>query len=179
MPESTETKHCGQQNADYSIPNSTCIFSALRIAAIVNMDYSDLTYLAGLPSIYSVLEPTLVITLACVPVLRPLLGGQYSSQGTYRGSAPKQSNNATPKPTLRSRAMNKAGFRTIRECHSGDNSSHFQLAPLDREDKAQVSVNATEGSHGGSNASRLSRSSADTVMQCGITMTDGWDTKKS
>lgn len=49
------------------------------------MDYSDLTYLAALPSIYSVLEPALAITLACVPLLRPLFGGKYSVRGTRIG----------------------------------------------------------------------------------------------
>lgn len=97
----------------------TCIFSALRIAAVVNMDYADLTYLAGLPSIYSVIEPALIITLACVPVLRPLLGGDYSSRGTYRGSGPKKATDRNvPCQSFRLGTRKKTGFFTIDDVNS-------------------------------------------------------------
>ncbi|KAK9796602.1 putative Integral membrane protein [Seiridium cardinale] len=108
----------------------TCIFSALRIVAIVSMDYTDITYLAGLPSIYSILEPSFLIILACVPVLRPLLGGSYSSQGTYRGENVEQCNNTTQKRSLRARTMNKDGFLAIDDNKSDSHSSEYQLRPI-------------------------------------------------
>ncbi|KAI4592945.1 hypothetical protein KJ359_010197 [Pestalotiopsis sp. 9143b] len=102
----------------------TCIFSALRISAVVSMDYADLTYLAGLPSIYSVIEPALIITLACVPVLRPLLGGNYSSQGTYRGSGPRKSKDANvPLQSIRFCAKKRTGFLTIDDVNSNAEDS--------------------------------------------------------
>lgn len=49
------------------------------------MDYLDITY-SGIPfSLMTVVEPSLAVTLACVPLLRPLLGkgsSQYSANGT-------------------------------------------------------------------------------------------------
>lgn len=83
------------------------------------MDYADLTYLAGLPSIYSVIEPALIITLACVPVLRPLLGGDYSSRGTYRGSGPKKATDRNvPCQSFRLGTRKKTGFFTIDDVNS-------------------------------------------------------------
>lgn len=49
------------------------------------MDYEDLTY-SGIPFILmSIVEPSLAVSLACVPLLRPLVGranSRYSSTGT-------------------------------------------------------------------------------------------------
>lgn len=51
------------------------------------MDYLDITY-SGIPFLLmSVVEPSLAVTLACVPLLRPLLGAKdahYSATGTRR-----------------------------------------------------------------------------------------------
>lgn len=56
----------------------TCAIGALRIHYIVSMDCSGPTCLAVQPSVYPKLEPTIPITFACVPLLRPLFGGKYS-----------------------------------------------------------------------------------------------------
>lgn len=49
------------------------------------MDYLDITY-SGIPFfLMTVIEPSLAVTLACVPLLRPLLGkgsSRYSATGT-------------------------------------------------------------------------------------------------
>lgn len=56
------------------------------------MDYLDITY-SGIPfMLMSVVEPSLAVTLACVPLLRPILGkgdSRYTATGTrnYGGSA--------------------------------------------------------------------------------------------
>lgn len=59
--------------------------SVVRLAFLTTMDYLDITY-SGVPFILmSVVEPSLAVTLACVPLLRPLLGNhatRYSASGT-------------------------------------------------------------------------------------------------
>lgn len=63
----------------------TCIVGALRLQAIVTVDFNDYTYSIADAMTYSALEPALAIVLACVPTLRPLLPsrtGQSNSSVT-------------------------------------------------------------------------------------------------
>lgn len=116
--------------------NRTCVFSALRIRYIAQMDYADLTYGAGLPSIYSVLEPTLAITLACVPVLRPLLGGHYSANGTKLATPNTMRSGTMGSAKMTPRRQDTAGFQPMYD----DNSSEHQLQPLGSKNGASVSA---------------------------------------
>lgn len=64
---------------------STPIFSITRLVTLLQVDYSDITYSTPIPFIFSGLEPTLAVTLPCIPLLRPLLGqSKYSANGTAR-----------------------------------------------------------------------------------------------
>lgn len=45
---------------------------------------TDVTSTVLMPILWSALEPCLAITLACVPLLRPLLGGRHPSTGTAK-----------------------------------------------------------------------------------------------
>lgn len=150
--------------------NSTCVFSALRIQAIATLDYSDLTYLAGVPSIYSVLEPTLAITLACVPVLRPLLGGKYSKTGTRLARAAKASANTTSSPKKSPGVSLRKSSRADRfETLGGDTdddeaASDLQLQPIECKQHARVSAR----DHGRDEVS------ADAGSADGIVVTQGW-----
>ncbi|KAL9121350.1 MAG: hypothetical protein Q9187_002089 [Circinaria calcarea] len=49
-----------------------CIISILRITSILSISPSDITYTSFGTDIYSIIEPCLGITSACLPVLRPL-----------------------------------------------------------------------------------------------------------
>lgn len=57
--------------ADQSL-RSICIVSIVRIVAISKISYTDISYSLPLAFIWSMLEPTLGITIACIPVMRPL-----------------------------------------------------------------------------------------------------------
>lgn len=64
---------------------SAPIFSIARLVTLLQVDYNDITWSTPIPFIFSGLEPTLAITLPCVPLLRPLLGQtKYSPNGTAR-----------------------------------------------------------------------------------------------
>lgn len=67
------------------LANSTCVASVIRLAFLTSMDYLDVTY-TGTPFILmSLVEPSLAVTLACIPLLRPLFpkaNTRYSSTGT-------------------------------------------------------------------------------------------------
>lgn len=65
----------------------TCVVGALRLRAIVLVDFDDYTYSIADAMTYSALEPALAIVLACVPTLRPLLPYRNAqSSGPVRGS---------------------------------------------------------------------------------------------
>lgn len=117
------------------------------------MDYSDLTYLAVTPSVYSILEPTVAIILACVPLLRPLFGGKYSATGTRlrigkstmtsgRSGTTAGSSNAMSPRSLNPRIskFQKLDDVAIVEGDSGDDSSQIELRPAGPEYQAHVSA---------------------------------------
>ena len=49
------------------------VISALRIYALDATDYNDITYSAAYPLLWSFLEPAIGISVACGPLLRPLV----------------------------------------------------------------------------------------------------------
>lgn len=119
------------------------------------MNYADLTYLAVVPSIYSVIEPNIAITLGCVPLLRPLFGGQYSVKGTLirRGWSAGDTSGANSS-AARPRKTGRVGFQTLEgNVFQGDDaSSQVELQPMGSKNKAGVSarvVGAHEGGQGG------------------------------
>lgn len=60
----------------------TCIISGLCLKATTTIDYNDITFNVVRSQVFSALEPALGITLACIPVLRPLFRGKYSKART-------------------------------------------------------------------------------------------------
>lgn len=66
----------------------TPIFSIARLVTLLQVNYNDITYSTPIPFLFSGLEPTLAVTLPCIPLLRPLLGRtKYSPNGTARFGA--------------------------------------------------------------------------------------------
>jgi len=78
---------------------STMVISCLRIEALVSVSFTDITFTASYPTLYSFLEPGIGITVACGPLFRPLLkntrlgrhfirdGTQNSKKGTSGSAA--------------------------------------------------------------------------------------------
>ncbi|KAK8080947.1 hypothetical protein PG997_008765 [Apiospora hydei] len=81
----------------FSLGFLTCAVSAVRIHYLSSMDYTDLTFSMKYPNIFSGLEPSAAITLACIPLLRPLFrwSGGYSPTGTALD--PKSSSSSSSK----------------------------------------------------------------------------------
>ena len=76
------------------LPYSTMVMAILRIVTLSRINYNDFEYTGSAPLIYSILEPAIGISVACVPLMQPLfkgtwIGNKLSSQGS---SKPKRSN---------------------------------------------------------------------------------------
>ncbi|OCK85738.1 hypothetical protein K432DRAFT_286131 [Lepidopterella palustris CBS 459.81] len=56
-----------------------CIVSIIRLVTLVHLSYADITHSVPEALIWSMLEPAMGITLACLPIIRPLLGSSFSS----------------------------------------------------------------------------------------------------
>lgn len=52
----------------------TCIISINRLIYICDINTDDMTWSLGPAAIFSVLEPSMAVTLGCVPLMKPLLG---------------------------------------------------------------------------------------------------------
>ena len=63
-----------------------CVVSAIRLVTLVRIDMLDFPFTGPVAVMFSALEPCLLITAACVPLLRPLLGYRYSPNGTAKCS---------------------------------------------------------------------------------------------
>ncbi|AEO61109.1 hypothetical protein MYCTH_2113078 [Thermothelomyces thermophilus ATCC 42464] len=121
----------------------TCVVSAFRIAALSSIDYSDITFNVPTSLIFSGLEPSLVVTLACVPVLRLLLG---KIKGSISGS------------DLRSGQANSSGFVGSKNrsfAPLNDDSSQYQLRPVGPKHVAEAKAKAkTPSTWSGDNSDR-------------------------
>ncbi|PVI01621.1 hypothetical protein DM02DRAFT_627521 [Periconia macrospinosa] len=65
--------------AMFSLGGGICIISILRVIYVAKMDLTDFAYASVDLSIWSVLEPTLGIVNACLPVLRPIIARLMNS----------------------------------------------------------------------------------------------------
>lgn len=139
-------------------PHSTCVASALRIHAILNIDFTDITYSSAEAYVWSAVEPGLAITLACVPLLRPLLGGKHSKTGTALNTMPKSMISGT---SNRSKA-----FRRIQE-----DSSEYQLQPMEPNDAGHDTKDARVSVVGASDTSSVARVPSEAVGVNNLTRT--------
>lgn len=56
------------------------VLACLRVDALVKISTADVTYTDALPGVWTFLEPAVGITVACGPLLRPLITKTWLSQ---------------------------------------------------------------------------------------------------
>ena len=116
-----------------------CVVSAYRVSVLSTMDFADITYSIPLANIFSGLEPSLAVILACVPLMRPLLGKSVgSSAGQSRSAYPVSGRSDRGKPPTN-------------EFEPLDDESQYRLRPIGVKHQAEVTTYGTqsEGSDGG------------------------------
>lgn len=98
----------------------TCVVSAIRIHTLSSMNFADITYSIPPANIFSGLEPSVAVILACIPLLRPLLGrAKDSSDG------PSRYGSATPSKALELKSKDGGPFVPL-----SDDSSQYRLRPV-------------------------------------------------
>ncbi|PSR80899.1 hypothetical protein BD289DRAFT_340681, partial [Coniella lustricola] len=60
--------------ATFTMGFLTCIASIVRLVYLAKIDYNDVTYTSVVAVLMTAVEPSLAVMLACIPLLRPLLG---------------------------------------------------------------------------------------------------------
>jgi hypothetical protein len=119
----------------------TWVIAIYRQTLLPNLDFTNMTYDGVLATVLSGLEPAVAIVLACVPLLRPLLGRRknesqksgydYGSSGGS-GLYSKQVTRSASRP-----------FAELDDDHDDvDNSSEVQLQPI--KPVREVNISATE-----------------------------------
>jgi hypothetical protein len=94
------------------------------------MDFEDITFTIPKANIFSGIEPCLAIILACVPMMRPLLG---RSAATQYGSDKKPMNTASK--SAGPKRMSEDGFQRL-----NDDTSQLRLRPMGLQHHADTSV---------------------------------------
>ncbi|MCJ1381296.1 hypothetical protein MMC17_004406 [Xylographa soralifera] len=147
-----------------------CIISILRIVSIFSISFVDLTYTKVPTDIYSILEPSLGIICACLPILRPFFDRivpsslLHSHSATHRASHPafKAINTAVGARTYTKKSTADEGFLGLR----GD-AGLFGMEDVGR--KTTVVAGAKDNAGSGSTPSGLER---------GISVTREWEVER-
>ncbi|KAG8159866.1 hypothetical protein KVR01_010503 [Diaporthe batatas] len=58
----------------FSLGILTCVTGVVRIVCLTQMDFTDIPYSMTLANIFGGLEASMAVTLACIPLFRPLVG---------------------------------------------------------------------------------------------------------
>lgn len=74
--------------------------STVRLAEILKIDMNDFPYSGGIALMFSALEPCLLVTAACIPLLRPLVSRKKSTDegNSYATGNTRDRNEASSTP---------------------------------------------------------------------------------
>lgn len=120
-----------------------CIVSAVRLAEIIKIDMTDFPFSGGIALMFSALEPCLLVTAACIPLLRPLVSGNNSTAATG-GSSYARGNNGTGNTGSHSHSQStfrKGGFSELQD----DDGSTRQLRMAESKLGGGANVAAADG----------------------------------
>ncbi|KAH7126606.1 hypothetical protein B0J11DRAFT_281410 [Dendryphion nanum] len=98
-----------------------CIVSAIRLRTLLTLDYTDITYSVTSALIWSMLEPSIGITLACVPVLKNLFPQLFRTLRSSKQTGSGENSGGTS----RSAKKTNGGFQALDEypLQPGSNAS--------------------------------------------------------
>ena len=135
------------------------------------MDFQDITYSLPPANIFSGLEPSMAVILACIPLLRPLLGRTAYSSGTGGMSGDKKGR-STPSSALDSSKLaaedRKRPFEPL-----DDDSSQYRLRPFGPKHQAEAMAgNKAQSANSTTDSSDIEERA---VMDRSIKVKSQWD----
>lgn len=149
-----------------TVMTRTWIVSIYRQVLLPGLDFTDMTYDGVLVTLLSGVEPAVAIALACLPLLRPLLGRrklsakhsgyEYGSNGGSSGLYRKEGLRSGSRP-----------FDPLEDDHDdNDASSEVQLHPIKPVQDTMISA---------STESKSDRSMTTTTTSNGIAVEKRWE----
>ncbi|KAM0274945.1 hypothetical protein ACHAQH_007713 [Verticillium albo-atrum] len=107
----------------FSIGFATCAITIYRQATLPDLQFANMTHSGVVATLFSGLEPSVALSLACVPFLRPLFGKMF-------GSSQKGSSYANMKPKVDDyqKGSKRSETRDFEELQ--DDGSEIQLRPV-------------------------------------------------
>ncbi|KAJ0117714.1 integral membrane protein [Diaporthe amygdali] len=143
--------------AIFSLGFLTCITSAIRLVCLTQMDFTDIPYSMTLANIFSGLEPSMAVTLACIPLFRPLIGRCKYRNGIDRGF----------------RTSGREQFQPLGDESGGD---QLRLRPLGLKHPAEVSaVSVDKGASHESRDGSSFEAKDDSRQTPGIMVSREWE----
>lgn len=119
-----------------------CIVSAVRLAEIIKIDMNDFPFSGGIALMFSALEPCLLVTAACIPLLRPLVSGNNSTAATGSSYARGNTTGNTAGHSHSHSTSRKGGFLELQD----DDGSTRQLRMAEAQFGGGATVVAADGS---------------------------------
>ena len=153
-----------------------CIITIMRVVVIYNLDLADFTYSAASLSIWSILEPTLGIINACLPLIRPACQEVFKSNvfawskaSTAQRKTDSGHSHRSNKPPLQSKASNAQNFHRL----------YDHLYPLEEvETNPNCAANRLQDLDLGSSPPKSARTGS-TKSTAAIKITNSWDVRFS
>ncbi|KAL9014999.1 MAG: hypothetical protein Q9173_000376 [Seirophora scorigena] len=98
-----------------------CIVSILRLIFLVSVSYTDITWTVTDPLLWSMLEPCVGVSCACIPLMRPLLSRAFPDRlsrrankyGEFKDRSPENSNGSSNNSNKKRFAGLKGGHRHV------------------------------------------------------------------
>ncbi|KAM6477054.1 hypothetical protein HDV62DRAFT_383830 [Trichoderma sp. SZMC 28011] len=146
----------------FGIGLAVCIVSAVRLAEITSINMDDFPYSGGIALAFSALEPCLLVTAACIPLLRPLVSRNPSTAETssYARSNTNGDNRAHP-------ASKTEGFSELLDEDSSTRRLHIGQS------KFGTGAATTADSHSFDSSIRADNNHANIELKS-IVVTKGW-----
>ncbi|KAK7911744.1 hypothetical protein PG985_014225 [Apiospora marii] len=126
----------------FGIGLAVCIVSAVRLAEIIKIDMNDFPFSGGIALMFSALEPCLLVTAACIPLLRPLVSGNNSTAAAGSSYARGNTTGNTGGHSHSHSTSRNGGFSELQD----DDGSTRQLRMAEAKFGGGATVVAADGS---------------------------------
>ncbi|KAI1086164.1 hypothetical protein F5B19DRAFT_498610 [Rostrohypoxylon terebratum] len=128
----------------FGIGLAVCIVSAVRLSEITRIDMGDFPFSGDIALAFSALEPCLLVTAACIPLLRPLV----SRKNTTVEASSYADGMITIGGSGANSAPRKGGFSELHDDDGSERQLHVQQSKYGGGSSAEADGSSFGSSHG-------------------------------